>query len=591
MEDTVGQIRQVANIIDIASQYTTIHKKGHKFVGFCPFHSEKNPSFTLDEEKQLFHCFGCGAGGDIFTLVMEKENISFPEAVRYLAQKYNITLPRRKKLSPQYLKLEEKLFKINQDALAFFKKNLFNTQEGQKALDYLHQRNIPDQSIQELKIGYALNSWNSLLSYFQEKKVPAKMVEKAGLAVPRQKKDGYYDRFRGRIIFPIFNLTGKVVAFGGRSILDAEPKYLNSPDTPVYNKRKLLYGLNFCKQTIREKGEVILVEGYTDFLSLYAAGITHIGASLGTSLTSDQVSLVKRFAPRMVVSFDADEAGKKAALRAISLCFEKGVQIKVMNLPDDLDPDSYVQKNGTDEFLNLSEKSISGLKYLIETCKQEGNTNIPEEKSKIIRKVMAEVSKIPDSIIRSEYLKQTAEQLSVEEEALRSVIQNKSAATKKTEETILTRAEARLIQILWEDPLICPYISGEMRDSDLQGLSSEPIFHYLMDCSQKKKKPSFHELETNIDPALRPSLAKILMENPSSSPTIDEAKDCLYALREMSLRKESKKLRDTINQLEKKGEQEKLPPLLQRKMEISREISLLWQRNHLSPTQTSDDFK
>lgn len=591
MEDTVGQIRQVANIVDIASQYTTIHKRGNKFVGFCPFHSEKNPSFTLDEEKQLFHCFGCGAGGDIFTLLMEKENISFPEAVRYLAQKYNIPLPQRKGVSPQFKKLEEKLFKINHDALAFFKKNLFNTEEGQKAREYLHQRNIPDSSIQELKIGYALNSWNSLLSYFRERKVPDKLVEKAGLVIPRKKKEGYYDRFRGRIIFPIFTLTGKVVGFGGRTALDAEPKYLNSPETPVYNKRKLLYGLNFCKQSIREKGEVILVEGYTDFLSLYAAGITNIAASLGTSLTSDQVSLAKRFAPRMIVSYDPDEAGKKAALRAISLCFEKAVQIKIMNLPAGLDPDSYIQKNSPEEFQKLAQKGLSGLDYLIQAYKREGNTRIPEEKSKIIRNVMAEVSKIPDSIIRSEYLKQTAEHFSVEEEALRSLIQNKSEKIKKTEDMILTTAEARLIQILWEDPLICPYISGEMRDSDLQGLPSESVFHYLMECAQKKKKPSYPELEKTINPAFRRCLSKILLESPPSPPTIDEAKDCLYALREMALRKESQELRAAINQLEKKGKQEKLPPLLRRKMEISREISLLWQRTHLPQKQTSDDYK
>jgi len=316
--DIIDQIRQVASITDIASQYTTLRKRGKKHVGLCPFHSEKAPSFTVDDEKQLYHCFGCGAGGDIFTLVMEKESLSFPEALKFLADKYNIELPERRKLSPQRLKLEEQLFKINENTLAFFKKNLFNTKEGEKTLDYLQKRKISDNVIQKLKIGYALNSWDSLISFFKEKNVNPKLLEKAGLVLFSQKKNGYYDRFRGRVIFPIFNLTGKVIAFGGRTIVDADPKYLNSPDTPIYTKGKLLYGLNFCKDSIREKGEAILVEGYTDFLSLYQAGITNVAASLGTSLTSDQVSLASRFTPRIIVSYDADSAGKKAANRAIS---------------------------------------------------------------------------------------------------------------------------------------------------------------------------------------------------------------------------------------------------------------------------------
>ncbi|TEU06665.1 MAG: DNA primase, partial [Candidatus Aminicenantes bacterium] len=313
--EIVDQIRQTASIVEIASQYTTLRRRGNKHVGLCPFHSEKTPSFTVDDEKQLFHCFGCGAGGDIFTLVMERENLSFPEALKYLAEKYNIPLPKKREFSPQLQKLEEQLFKINENTLAFFKKNLFTTKEGEKALEYLKKRDISEEIIQKLKIGYALNSWDSLLSFFKEKKVTPKLLEKAGLVLYNQKKDSYYDRFRGRIIFPIFGLTGKVVAFGGRSILNADPKYLNSPDTPVYSKGKILYGLNFSKESISDTGEVIIVEGYTDFVSLYQAGITNIAASLGTSLTSDQVSQTLRFAPKIIINYDGDSAGKLATSR------------------------------------------------------------------------------------------------------------------------------------------------------------------------------------------------------------------------------------------------------------------------------------
>jgi DNA primase len=311
--EIIDQVRQASSIIEIASQYTTLKKRGRRWVGLCPFHTEKTPSFTLDEDKQLYHCFGCGAGGDIFSLVMEKESLNFPEALRYLAEKYHVPMPERERISPEVLKLEDKLFKINELALGFFRKNLFHTQEGTKALEYLKKRGLSDDTLQKLRVGYALNSWNALASFFQEKNVPGSLLEKGGLVVPGKKPNEYYDRFRGRVIFPIFSLTGKVVAFGGRTIVDAEPKYLNSPDTPLYSKGKLLYGLNFTKEAIRNQGMLILVEGYTDFSSLFQAGIGNVAASLGTALTPYQVAQALRFAPRVIVNYDGDSAGRAAA--------------------------------------------------------------------------------------------------------------------------------------------------------------------------------------------------------------------------------------------------------------------------------------
>jgi DNA primase len=255
--EIIDQIRQVANIVEIASLYTTLRTRGKKHVGLCPFHSEKSPSFTVDAEKQLFHCFGCGVGGDVFTLVMEKENLSFPEALKYLAERYHIPLPRQTKLSPELAKLEDKILKINEMALALFRRNLFQTPEGEGAQAYLRKRNLSGETLEVLKIGYAPNSWNSLLTHFQGKGVELPLLEKAGLILPGQKKPDFYDRFRGRVIFPIFSLTGKVVAFGGRTVIDADPKYLNSPDTPVYSKGKVLYGLNWTKGEVHQAREVI----------------------------------------------------------------------------------------------------------------------------------------------------------------------------------------------------------------------------------------------------------------------------------------------------------------------------------------------
>lgn len=578
--EIVDQIRQVANIIEIASQYTTLRSRGKKHVGLCPFHSEKDPSFTVDSEKQLFHCFGCGIGGDVFTLVMEKENLSFPEALKYLAQKYNIPLPQERKLSPQRLELKEKLFKINENTLAFFKKNLFNTQEGKKALDYLKKRNISEEVIQKLKMGYALNSWDSLLTFFQNKNISPNLIEKAGLVLPRQKKEGYYDRFRGRIIFPIFDISGKVVAFGGRTLFKAESKYLNSPDTDIYSKGEVLYGLNFCKESIREKGEVILVEGYTDFVSLYQAGITNISASLGTSLTSHQVSLASRFAPRIVVSYDADAAGKKAALRAISLCFEKGVQIKVLNLPTGLDPDSYIGQYGPDSFKNLVKKNTPGLRFLIDFYLQEGEKGIPEEKAKIVRHVVEEIVKIPDSVVRSEYLKLASEYLSVEEELLRNITHRKSTEQRSSEEKeLFFPAEKRLLQILVEDKLIAPHVYVELKEEDFQGLNSESIFYALSDCFKNGSEVHFHDLREKIDASLYSSLSKILLEKGETA-SVEEALDCLYTLRQLSLENKSKKLVAEIKKLEREGEKEKLRSFLSQIQDIKKQLLSLSKQNN-----------
>jgi DNA primase len=510
---------------------------------------------------------------------MEKESLSFPEALKSLAEKYNITLPERKKLSPQFLKLEEKLFKINEDTLAFFKKNLYNTKEGEKALAYLQKRKISSDIIQKLKIGYSMNSWESLISFFQGKGIQPKLLEKAGLALYSEKKKGYYDRFRGRIIFPIFTLSGKPVAYGGRTIFDAEPKYLNSPDTPIFTKGRLLYGLNFCKDAIREKGVAILVEGYTDFLALFQAGVPNLAASLGTSLTSDQVSLAKRFASRMIVSFDADKPGKKASERAISLCFEKGVQIRVVNLPQGSDPDSFLRKFGVEKFKELVQKSTPGLKFLIDSQLQEKKGKAPEEKAQIAKNISIEIEKIPNPIVRSEYLKQAGEQLSIDESVLRSMIQRKSTEEKESEKGIFLNAEKRLLQILLEENEIAPYIFAEIKDEYIQSLKGEPIFNALSESFKKGKSSSLHELKQKVDPSLVNSLSKALLEIEQNA-TVEEAFECLNTLKQLSLENQAKKLKAELTRLERKGEKDKILPLIKQIQDTKQQLSTLSKRNY-----------
>ncbi|MFC2166504.1 DNA primase [Acidobacteriota bacterium] len=576
--EIIDQIKQAANINEIASQYTNIIKRGKSHIGLCPFHSEKTPSFTLDIERQLYHCFGCGAGGDIFTLVMEKENLSFPEALRLLADKYNIIMPEQKKLSPQYTQLKEDIGRINELTLGFFRKNLFKTEEGKLALDYLQKRKISDEVIQKIKIGYALNSWDSLINFFREKKVSPSLLEKAGLALRRQNKDGFYDRFRGRVIFPIFTDTGTVVAFGGRTLFDAEPKYLNSPDTPKYTKGKLLYGLNFSKEEIRKKEEIILVEGYTDFLSLYQFGIKNCAAALGTSLTADQVNIAHRFAPIITTCFDGDIAGRKASLRAISLCFEKGIQIKIMIIPKGSDPDSFIQKLGTAEFETLKDKSWPALKYLVDFNTHKKDMKSPEVRTQVIRTIYTEIEKISDPILKSHYIKELSESLFVDEKIIRSFTQNKIGIENKHKMTHFLPAEKRLLQIIFEDSQIAIEVFDSIQSKDFIGLKTEEIFSALRDGIKNKKSVNFPELMEKLPPSLFSSLSEILVETGQNA-TIEEAMDCVEALKKQSLKKKWENISLQISAMEKKGETESLASFLKIRQEITEELSTFPQRN------------
>ncbi len=579
--EIIDQIRQTANISEIASHYTKLQIRGRKQVGLCPFHSEKTPSFYLDEDKQLYHCFGCGAGGDIFTLVMEKENLSFPEALRYLAEKYHIEIPEPKAFSPQYQSLKENIYKITEDALAFFRKNLTASQEGKKALDYLRERNVEPDTIRTLQLGYSSNSWDSLLNYFKRKKVSPDLLEQAGLVLRRQNKEGHYDRFRGRLIFPIFNdRTGKVVAFGGRTLFGDDPKYLNSPDTPIYSKGNLLYGLNFSREFIREQDAMILVEGYTDFLALFQRGIKHTAASLGTSLTPHQIDLVRRrFTSNIIACYDGDLAGRKASYRAVSLCFEQGAQIRVTLLPKGEDPDSFIEKNGSEAFLKLVQNSASGVKYIIDYLSSGRRPTHPESKAKIAREVLKEINKIPDAIVRSEYIKKISAYLDIDEQEFRRIVIGRKAAAEPSSAPPIQflQAEKRLLQIIFEDTRLALHVFKIMVPSVYSGLSSESLWPIFAEYLKQKKIPDIFELKKKIDPKLFEQFMRVLSQESEQPPTENEAIDLINTLKMFSLERERKKISPEIAKYAKSGHKDKVASLQRRVDEISKQMMELSQ--------------
>jgi DNA primase len=573
--EIVDQVRQAASIVEIASQYTTLRQRGRKHVGLCPFHAEKTPSFTVDLEKGLFHCFGCGIGGDVFSLVMEKENLSFPEALKALADRYHIAIPDQRKLSPQALKLEEQVLKLNESAMAFFHRNLTGTPEGVGAREYLLKRGVTDSNIRDWKIGYALNSWDSLTLHFKGKGISPSLLEKAGLAVPGKRPGEVYDRFRGRAIFPIFGLTGKVLGFGGRTLINAEPKYLNSPDTPVYTKGQVLYGLNITKESIRSVGEAVLVEGYTDFLALLNAGVPNVVASLGTALTAPQVGLIHRFAPRITLNYDGDAAGRTAMTRAVPICFEKGLETRVVVLPEGLDPDAFIRKHGPEEYRKRLESAGPALKFIIGQATAGKRMTVPEVKARIMREILAIVESSPDSIVRSEHLKQAAEALGTDEQEFRALSVPSGRGDKPAAAPdLFLPAEKRLLQILIGAEELRSDIFAEVREGDLKGLKCEPVFAIILDWFKNGKDLIIHELQKEIGPTLSPLLSLAMLEK-EQPPTLEEALDCLRALRRTSIEAEVRRIQADIGRLERSGDAKGVEALLFRKQDLTRELMSL----------------
>ncbi|MFA5904091.1 MAG: DNA primase [Desulfobacula sp.] len=418
-EEKISEILNTSDIVDIVSESVILKKTGTNYFGLCPFHSEKTPSFSVNSNKQIFHCFGCSAGGNVFSYLMKYHGISFPEAVKMTARKYNIELG-NDTLSPsakKEIEIKEVLFRINQSVMDYFHDFLKESSQAEDARNYLKKRGISESIIHEFKLGFSPEAWDTIVRLFHKNKISNKNAVQSGLILERKQKEGFYDRFRNRIIFPIFDINMQVAGFGGRVMDEGMPKYLNSPETPVYFKSRILYGLHTAKQFCRQEGFVYIVEGYFDFLSLYQQGIKNVVASLGTALTSDHVRILKGYATRMILVFDSDTAGINAAKRSIKIFLKEGVDIRILVLPDGNDPDSYMLKHGKESFIGLSEKAGTVMQFLLQVSIQTHGSSI-EGRIKILDDMKQHLILIQDSALRSLYVKELAETLNIDEKAV-----------------------------------------------------------------------------------------------------------------------------------------------------------------------------
>ena len=431
-EEKISEIKNAADIVDIVSETVLLKKAGKNYIGLCPFHSEKTPSFTVSPDKQIFHCFGCSTGGNVFSFLMKQEGYSFPEAARHLAKRYSVVIPERKLSPDQKRKISEResVLDINRRAGAFFHQGLLSSSAGQKARTYLSERGISEKTINDFKLGYAYDGWDHLLRYFSNKRISPVLLEKSGLILPRKNKSGHYDRFRNRIMFPIFDVNMQVVGFGGRVLDDTLPKYLNSPETAVYNKSRSLYGIHRAKNKCRAAGTVFIVEGYLDLLALHQHGIENSVATLGTALTPEHVKILKRYARRMVLVYDSDDAGIRSARRCVETFWKEHVDFRrqdvfseekadthILVLPADHDPDSFVFEYGAQAFLEAASESPGIITFLMDCAVREHGLTT-EGTIRIISALQEPLAAINDQIAQAVYIQKLSERIGVAESAI-----------------------------------------------------------------------------------------------------------------------------------------------------------------------------
>ncbi|MDA8124844.1 MAG: DNA primase [Deltaproteobacteria bacterium] len=563
-DDKLEEIRRRADIASLIGEYVTLKKAGKNFLGLCPFHREKTPSFTVSPEKQMFYCFGCGEGGNVFSFLMKLNHLTFPEAARHLAAKVGVNIPERQmsREEKERQSLGEQIRRVNDLAAGFFMETL-QSQAGEEAREYLRKRGIAEEAVRTFRIGFAPEGWSRLHDFLKRRGVAPELAEQAGLLIARTgPAQGHYDRFRGRLMIPIEDVDGTVIAFGGRIIGPGEPKYMNSPESTVYTKGNNLYGLSRTREAIREKGFAILVEGYFDLISLWNAGILNVVAPLGTALTRAQVDLIRRYTGHVAAVFDPDEAGRKALTRSLELFLAGNVHAKAVILPDGLDPDDFVRRQGREKMEDLVAHALSMADYYIEQVL--GGRGTLEENRDKLREAVSFLSRLGDDVDRNLFAKKVAEALAVDEEVLKAEVRRVLARGPATVAADRPKREADLEMDPLELSLIrmildYPEKVAEVRESSIldhfrtEALKSlgEAILAAALEGKTSRDAVYFVD-GLAAGPLREKLLALLVQESPYPPELIDRLlADAIGKIRERSHKEQAKLLTRRIKEAER----------------------------------------
>jgi DNA primase len=419
-DDKVQEVRERAAILDVVADYVSLRKSGANYQGICPFHGEKTPSFNVNPARAIFHCFGCGVGGNVFSFIMKMEGLTFPEAVKFLAKRVGVEIEERAPTVAEKRRIDEResLYRITELAVRFYRRLLLEEPAGEAGRIYLERRGVDKETSETYRLGFAADKWDALTRHLEKQKVPLESAEKLGL-VRKRESGGYYDLFRNRLLFTIADPYGKAVGFGGRVLDDTLPKYINSPDSPIYHKSETLFGIDLAKQAMREQGTAIIVEGYFDHLALFQAGVKNVVATCGTALTAGHLKLLQRYAGKVFTLFDSDSAGKKATFRAMELFLEGGLPASVVALPAGEDPDSFLRKEGKQSFADRVAKACSIFEYYIRDMINTHDTGSVEGKGLVLSSLVPRLKLIEDRMQRNLYVAEIARLLGIHENDLR----------------------------------------------------------------------------------------------------------------------------------------------------------------------------
>ena len=555
-DDKIAEIKESCNIVHLISEYVPLKKFGVNYRGLCPFHSENEPSFTVSEAKQIFHCFGCNTGGNIFTFLMKFEHLSFPEAAQKLARKGGIELPHRES-SPAQKKLEGekgKLLKINEAAASYYS-NCLRTKMGEKARAYLNKRNISKETIREYGLGCAPPSWDGLLTFLKKQGAALELAQQVGL-LKYGKKNTLYDCFRNRIIFPISNYNKRVIGFSSRALEEDSAKYINSSDSLIYKKSSSLYGLNVALPVIRTEDSVILVEGNFDLLSLHHYGIKNVVATLGTALTDGQIKLLKRFTRNVTIAFDTDKAGIKATLRSLSLFLENEISPKILLLPDGLDPDSFIHREKADAFRKKLNQSLPLMEFFIDSVVNHNDSSTISGSLKIIREIAPRLSELRDATERNLYIQKLSHMIQVTEPVIRTELFTEKPKKPEARELLIKtsqqhKAEELLLQVM----ILHPEVISQVKQAQVLHDCKEPhlkrLLLFIIECFDGNQTITPDWLISHLEEEpLKNIVSELSIKGASIIDIPKTVQNCIQKIKTASLKKEIQLLNTKIKEAE-----------------------------------------
>ena len=577
------EVRAAADIVKIVGEYVKLRKAGVNLVGLCPFHQEKTPSFAVHPVKQIFHCFGCGVGGNVFKFLMLIENLSFPEALQRVAEKAGVKLTKYYRDAPSDTAAREReaLQKIHEVAARFFAAQLGATVEGRAARTYLADRGLSDEVISHFRLGYAPSEGHTLLKHLEAAGFSPEMMERSGLVLAEAEGRRRLDRFRRRIIFPIARESGAVVAFGGRALGEDLPKYLNSPETPIYTKSRVLFHLDRAAQAIRKTDEAILVEGYMDAIAVASAGFEQVVASCGTSLTASQARLLARYTRRVVVNYDPDSAGLAATERSLEILLEEGLACRVLALPGGLDPDAFIRREGSAAYGERLKTAPSYLDYVAERAASSHDLRTPEGKVAAANAVLPYIIRLPSPLLRVEWADRIADRLRLNSSVLREEIRRAAGSRRELRagEPLPTLdvslAEKELLRGCLENEALADEILAALADDAIfEGLATSRIFQVLSEVRGRGEKPDVSALEESLTPAEQQLLygCQFAAFEPLSR---DSAMRQIQALRRKKMERKREDLQAAIRAAERARDTIRLAELLRSKSELASRLASL----------------